>query len=104
MLIEISIHLYWYIIVGRLKVLINPPPMEELETMFPQVEIGGRFRPKQCHSNSRVAIIVPYRDREFHLRTFLLNIHPMLMRQNIDYGVYIVEQVCFHPFIYMKIM
>ncbi|KAH9418066.1 Beta-1,4-galactosyltransferase 3, partial [Dermatophagoides pteronyssinus] len=77
---------------GRLKVLIDPPPMEELETMFPQIEIGGRFRPKHCHSNNRVAIIVPYRNREYHLRTFLLNIHPMLMRQNIDYGIFIVEQ------------
>nr|XP_046919839.1 beta-1,4-N-acetylgalactosaminyltransferase bre-4-like [Dermatophagoides farinae] len=91
-------------LVGRLKVLINPPPMEELETMFPQVEIGGRFRPKQCHSNSRVAIIVPYRDREFHLRTFLLNIHPMLMRQNIDYGVYIVEQLGNKSFNRAKLM
>ena len=40
----------------------------------------------------RVAIIVPYRDRELHLRTFLLNIHSFLSRQMLDYGVFIVEQ------------
>jgi hypothetical protein len=41
-----------------------------------------------------VAIIVPYRDREDHLRTFLLNIHRFLQRQQNEYGIYIVEQVC----------
>jgi hypothetical protein len=40
-----------------------------------------------------VAIIVPYRDREDHLRTFLLNIHRFLQRQQNEYGIYIVEQV-----------
>ena len=39
-----------------------------------------------------MAIIVPYRDRELHLRTFLLNIHSFLSRQMLDYGVFIVEQ------------
>ena len=41
----------------------------------------------------KVAIIVPYRDREDHLRTFLLNIHRFLQRQQNEYGIYIVEQV-----------
>ena len=32
-----------------------------------------------------VAILVPFRDRESHLRIFLLNLHPFLIRQNLDY-------------------
>ena len=36
---------------------------------------------------------MPYRDREDHLRTFLLNIHRFLQRQQNEYGIYIVEQV-----------
>jgi hypothetical protein len=38
-----------------------------------------------------VAIIVPYRDREDHLRTFLLNIHKFLRPQQLDYAVYLGE-------------
>ena len=32
-----------------------------------------------------VAVIVPFRDRESHLRIFLRHIHPILMRQDISY-------------------
>ena len=41
-----------------------------------------------------MAIIVPFRDREEHLRAFLNIIHPMLQRQLLQYTVFIAEQVC----------
>lgn len=69
--------------------------MEKMEESLSEVELGGRYRPHQCLAKDKVAIIVPYRDRAEHLRTFLWNLHPMLMRQNIDYAIYIVEQVIF---------
>ena len=31
---------------------------------------------------------MPYRDRDDHLRTFLLNIHKFLQPQQLDYGIY----------------
>jgi len=40
-----------------------------------------------------VAIIVPFRDREDHLRAFLNIIHAMLQRQLLQYTVFIAEQV-----------
>lgn len=67
--------------------------MTELEAQLADVQVGGRYRPADCTPQYKVAIIVPYRDRDEHLRTFLFNIHPMLMRQNIEYGIFIVEQV-----------
>lgn len=67
--------------------------MSELESLLADVQVGGRYRPPDCLPKFKVAIIVPYRDRDEHLRTFLYNIHPMLMRQNIEYGIFIVEQV-----------
>ncbi|KAF7494898.1 Beta-1, 4-N-acetylgalactosaminyltransferase bre-4 [Sarcoptes scabiei] len=80
-------------LVGRLNVSFESPEMETLERMFQNtIELGGRYRPKSCQSNDRVAIIIPYREREKHLRTFLLNMHPILMRQNIDYGIFVIEQ------------
>ena len=38
---------------------------------------------KQPNIQLSVAIIVPFRDRDTHLRIFLRHIHPFLMRQNI---------------------
>lgn len=67
--------------------------MEKLEALFPELEPGGRFRPKNCIARHKVAIIIPYRDREEHLKIFLQNMHPMLQRQQLDYGIYIIEEV-----------
>jgi beta-1,4-galactosyltransferase 1 len=65
---------------------------ENIEKMFPHLEIGGRYRPKDCVSRHKVAIIIPYRDRKEHLKILLRNIHPMLERQQLDYGIYVIEQ------------
>ncbi|XP_022238897.1 beta-1,4-N-acetylgalactosaminyltransferase bre-4-like isoform X2 [Limulus polyphemus] len=68
------------------------PTFKELESLYPELQPGGRFKPSECRPRYKVAIIIPYRDREEHLRIFLHNIHPMLMRQHIDYGIYVIEQ------------
>ena len=39
----------------------------------------------------RIAIIVPYRDRRFNLNLFLSYMHPFLHRQDVTYGIYVVE-------------
>lgn len=63
-----------------------------MEREFPTLEPGGRFKPRECQARDRVAIIVPYRDRLRHLTIFLYNIHPMLQRQQLDYGIFVIEQ------------
>lgn len=65
----------------------------ELESKFLNLQAGGRYRPRNCTSHHRVAIIVPFRDRDIHLKIFLNNIHPLLQRQQLDYGIYIVDLV-----------
>ena len=40
-----------------------------------------------------VAIIIPFKDREAHLRALLYYLHPMLNRQRAHYCVYVAEQV-----------
>lgn len=56
------------------------------------LEPGGHYHPQECQARDRVAIIVPYRDRAQHLSTLLLNLHPLLQRQQLDYGIFVVEQ------------
>jgi hypothetical protein len=55
----------------------------ELESKFLNLQVGGRYRPRNCTSHHRVAIIVPFRDRDIYLKIFLNNIHPLLQRQQL---------------------
>lgn len=62
------------------------------QKLAPKLQPGGQYSPRECRPRDHVAIIVPYRDREQHLPVFLKNLHPFLMKQQVEYGVYIVEQ------------
>lgn len=83
---------YVFFTVGPLKVVKEAQVLDDLEKEFSSVSPGGQWRPKNCTSRDRVAIIIPYRNREYHLYIFLKNMHPMLQRQQIDYGIFVIEQ------------
>ena len=76
----------------------SPTSMEELEITLKNnsnalfIEPGGRYKPPGCLSNHRIAIIIPFRNREEHLLLFLQHMHPFLQRQQIEYGIFVVEQ------------
>lgn len=54
---------------------------------------GGHYEPKNCQPVNRIAIIIPYKDREENLRIFLFNMHPFLQRQQLNYTIFVIEQV-----------
>ena len=54
---------------------------------------GGRWRPSWCVARHRVAILVPYRNRERDLLSLLKVLHGVLRRQLIDYTIFVIEQV-----------
>nr|XP_003407363.1 LOW QUALITY PROTEIN: beta-1,4-galactosyltransferase 1 [Loxodonta africana] len=58
----------------------------------PEVKVGGRYAPKNCVSPHKVAIIIPFRNRQEHLKYWLYYLHPILQRQQLDYGVYVINQ------------
>ncbi|XP_063365821.1 beta-1,4-N-acetylgalactosaminyltransferase bre-4-like [Cydia amplana] len=66
--------------------------LDVVEQTYPEVKLGGRYSPPDCLARHRVAIIVPYRDRLKNLATFLNHMHPFLIKQQLDYGIFIVEQ------------
>ena len=89
---------------GAFSVVSTPeqvPEMSELEKLFPELELGGRYRPPHCTSRHRVAIIVPFRDREDHLRTFLFNLHTLLPRQQL--GKFTRKSCCFNYILETKL-
>lgn len=75
-----------------MKVIKEVQVVSELVKMFPDMMDGGQWRPRNCTARDRVAIVIPYRNREQHLYILLRNLHPMLHRQQIDYGIFVIEQ------------
>ncbi|XP_062236052.1 beta-1,4-galactosyltransferase 1-like [Platichthys flesus] len=53
---------------------------------------GGRYQPPDCVSKHKVAVVIPFRNRHEHLNYWLYYLHPILMRQQLDYGVYVINQ------------
>ncbi|KRZ68285.1 Beta-1,4-N-acetylgalactosaminyltransferase bre-4 [Trichinella papuae] len=89
---------------GKLNVEFSSPEFSQLEALYPEVNNGGSFYPQDCTPPDDVAVIIPYRDRDLHLRTFLLNIHSFLMRQKLHYQIFVVEQVANQTFNRGKLM
>uniref|UniRef100_A0A224YUI6 Beta-1,4-N-acetylgalactosaminyltransferase n=1 Tax=Rhipicephalus zambeziensis TaxID=60191 RepID=A0A224YUI6_9ACAR len=79
-------------LVGYIPTKMDVQSLDDVEGEFPDVMLGGHFRPKECTSRHRVAILIPYRNRAEHLKIFIYNIHRVLARQQIDYGVFVIEQ------------
>ena len=67
--------------------------MTDLENLHKDIIPGGYFRTQSCLPLATVAVIVPFRDRQSHLISMLFHLIPKLKRQNIDFNIYIIEQV-----------
>lgn len=81
-------------LVGPLRVEFNfKLTLEEVrKEISSSLQKGGRYKPPDCIAQQKVAIIIPFRNRQEHLKQWLYYLHPILMRQQLDYGVYIINQ------------
>ncbi|KAL6744143.1 hypothetical protein Aduo_017108 [Ancylostoma duodenale] len=70
----------------------------QLSEKLDYLQPGGHYIPNSCSSKYRVAIVVPYRDRESHLHVLLNNFHPFLTDQQLDYSIIVVEQAANQTF------
>ncbi|KAF3694292.1 Beta-1,4-galactosyltransferase 1 [Channa argus] len=81
------------LLVGPLRVEFNiPVNLDQIKRDNPNVQPGGRFKPKDCEALQKVAIIIPFRKRDEHLKYWLYYLHPILQRQQLDYGVFVINQ------------
>jgi len=53
--------------------------------------VDGCYQPSDCTPVEKVAIIIPYKDREDHLLKWLWHMHQMLVRQRRSYCVFVSE-------------
>ncbi|XP_033746278.1 beta-1,4-N-acetylgalactosaminyltransferase bre-4-like [Pecten maximus] len=79
-------------LVGPLATYRHEPSFAEMEANLSYLKSGVNFSPRECRTDQRVAIVIPYRNRASHLRTLLYNLHTMLERQQINYGIFVIEQ------------
>ncbi|XP_076820561.1 beta-1,4-galactosyltransferase 2-like isoform X1 [Clavelina lepadiformis] len=94
---EVSPLLQGNVVVPRHKNIfegnLDPLSFEEISAKNPNVQFGGYYPgPANCTATNSVAVVIPYRDREVHLRYLLTYIHLILQRQQIKYRVFVVEQ------------
>ncbi|CAJ1082369.1 beta-1%2C4-galactosyltransferase 2-like [Xyrichtys novacula] len=61
------------------------------EEVAEPLQNGGRFKPTECVAQ-KVAVIIPFRNRHEHLKHWLYYLHPILLRQQVDYGIYVINQ------------
>ncbi|XP_029460132.1 beta-1,4-galactosyltransferase 1-like [Rhinatrema bivittatum] len=81
------------LLVGPMEVEFSKPvDLEETKKDNPAVRDGGLHTPKDCQALQKVAVIIPFRNRYEHLKYWLYYLHPILQRQQLDYGVYVINQ------------
>lgn len=88
------IHCVFASIVGPLRVEFSDPvTLDLVRSENTVLRRGGRFKPNDCIAQQKVALIIPFRNRDEHLKFWLYYLHPILQRQQLDYGVYVINQV-----------
>ena len=84
----------YLISVGRHQIDVqNVPHISDITENNIDVRPGGHWKPSGCYSRDRIAIVIPFRDRQTHLNILLKYLHPLLQRQQIEYRIFVVEQV-----------
>ncbi|XP_063788210.1 beta-1,4-galactosyltransferase 1-like [Pseudophryne corroboree] len=66
--------------------------LEDTVLQNANLPLGGHSKPAKCTALQKIAIVIPFRNREPHLNVWLHNMHPFLQKQQADYGIYVVEQ------------
>jgi hypothetical protein len=71
------------------------PTFDGLSYSIKNINHGGFYKPEKCKQREKLAIIIPYRDRETNLLLLLKYLHPILQKQLRYYRIIVIEQVTF---------
>lgn len=64
----------------------------EIYAHHPELGPGGSWKPKDCEARDKIAVIIPYRDRQSHLTRLIDFLIPILQRQRLDFRFVVTEQ------------
>ncbi|XP_075925750.1 beta-1,4-galactosyltransferase 6-like isoform X2 [Petromyzon marinus] len=80
---------------GEMEVNMSEVSMGEVSRQLARdmhIEPGGFWRPSDCQPRWKVAILIPFRNRHEHLPILLRHLLPILYRQRLEFGIFVVEQ------------
>ncbi|XP_075980767.1 beta-1,4-N-acetylgalactosaminyltransferase bre-4-like [Anticarsia gemmatalis] len=77
---------------GPIQVNKSRLELDWVEAQHPDIRLGGFYAPPHCQSRYKLAILVPYRNREKNLIIFLYYIHRLLKKQLLEYRIFVIEQ------------
>ncbi|XP_072902063.1 beta-1,4-galactosyltransferase 6 isoform X2 [Hemitrygon akajei] len=86
---------------GLIDVNMSEISMEEIQHLFSKdidIKYGGHWKPGDCKPRWKVAILIPFRNRHEHLPILFRHLIPMLQRQHVQFGFYVIEQAGNYPF------
>ncbi|CAH0400791.1 unnamed protein product [Chilo suppressalis] len=63
-----------------------------IENLYSLLQSGGIYEETSCTPRQTVAIIVPYRDHTNQITEFLYSLHPILIKQQLEYQIFLIEQ------------
>lgn len=67
--------------------------MDEFEDKFKDELLpGGWYKPIECTATYKTAIIVPFLNEVEEVAIFLNNMHSFLMKQQIEYRIFLIKQ------------
>ncbi|XP_048248403.1 beta-1,4-N-acetylgalactosaminyltransferase bre-4-like isoform X2 [Haliotis rufescens] len=80
------------LLVGETQVDESPTDLLHLSrTFINSFRPGGHYKPPECVSRTKTAVIVAYRNRQRHLVVLLNHLIPFLVRQQADFAIFVVE-------------
>ena len=79
--------------VGQMFCNFTVPSWHEVQDVVKGQTMLGSYKPMHCTARFKLAVIIPYRDREPHLKVLLKHLHPMLQRQQSHFIIVVVELV-----------
>ncbi|XP_067668200.1 beta-1,4-galactosyltransferase 4-like [Haliotis asinina] len=82
------------LLVGVTQVDESPTDLLHLSQAFSSsFRPGGHYKPPDCLSRTKTAVIVAYRNRQRHLVILLNHLIPFLVRQQAEFAIFVVEPV-----------
>ncbi|KAK6753598.1 hypothetical protein RB195_012905 [Necator americanus] len=78
---------------GRITPSMTELSTEVLEKKYDYLFHGGHHIPVGCNARDKMAVIIPFRNRDAHLHILLNNLHSFLTKQMLEYSIIVVEQI-----------
>ncbi|KAM3719884.1 Beta-1,4-N-acetylgalactosaminyltransferase bre-4 [Dirofilaria immitis] len=64
----------------------------EVQRHYPYLKPGGHWKPDDCTTEHKIAVIIPFRDRQTHLTRLIDFLIPVFRRQQLNFRFIVTEQ------------